>query len=143
MGSRIILVGVSLVGLAIVDESVYALNEGRLNMQEVFDELEQRFMEPQVETHSDDQWWWQWGGYGAYELFEEMGLQIVSSGSVTVPTGWIESHQKADGSWEPVGFIHHKEMVGGAGGGYPLTAYVVIALTDYGRMAENWLQECP
>jgi len=45
---------------------------------------------------------------------------------------WIESHQLADGSWEPVGFVHHKEMMGGATGRFALTAFVTIALSDYG-----------
>ena len=55
----------AMVGLSIVDESVYALNEGRLNMQEVFNELERRFMEPQSETHDESRW-----GSGAYEVFQ-------------------------------------------------------------------------
>lgn len=71
----------AMVGLSIVDESVYALNEGRLNMQEVFNELERRFMEPQSETHSYKH------TYGAYDIFKETGFQILSSGSLIVPQG--------------------------------------------------------
>ena len=71
----------SMVGLAIVDESVYALNEGRLNMQAVFDELEQRFMDPQLEVHD------QAYSYGARNVFEDAGLQVVTSRGLDVPEG--------------------------------------------------------
>ena len=71
----------AMVGLAIVDESVYALNEGRLNMQEVFDELEQRFMEPQAEVHDQPY------SYGARNVFEDAGLQVVTSRGLAVPEG--------------------------------------------------------
>ena len=71
----------AMVGIAIVDESVYALNEGRLNMQAVFDELERLFMEPQSETH--DQTW----DNGANGVFEDAGLQIITSEDVEVPQG--------------------------------------------------------
>ncbi|MBW8039279.1 MAG: alpha-2-macroglobulin [Planctomycetes bacterium] len=68
-----------MVGLAIVDESVYALNQGRLNMREVFNELENRFMEPQSEVHQSN--------YGAYEVFDEADLQVLVSDTITVPRG--------------------------------------------------------
>ena len=69
----------AMVGLAIVDESVYALNEGRLNMSEVFNELESRFMEPQSEVHQSI--------YGAYEVFDKAGLQVLVSDTIAVPHG--------------------------------------------------------
>ncbi|MCD6395589.1 MAG: alpha-2-macroglobulin, partial [Planctomycetes bacterium] len=71
----------AMVGLAIVDESVYALNEGRLNMQEVFNELERLFMAPQSETHSEE-----WNN-GAYGVFDDAGLQILTSDGLDVPEG--------------------------------------------------------
>ncbi len=80
----------SMVGLAIVDESVYALNEGRLNMQEVFNELEQRFMEPQAETHDQPY------SYGARNVFEDAGLQVVTSRGLDVPEG-----RHVNGLWWP------------------------------------------
>jgi CD109 antigen len=46
---------------------------------------------------------------------------------------WITGKQKADGSFEAVGFVHHQEMVGGATGKIPLTAYVTIALLQAGE----------
>jgi CD109 antigen len=69
----------AMVGLAIVDESVYALNDGRLNMSEVFNELENRFMEPQSEVHQSN--------YGAYDIFDEADLQVLVSNAITVPYG--------------------------------------------------------
>jgi len=72
----------AMVGIAIVDESVYALNAGRLNMQQVFDELERRFMEPQSETHESF-----YSTHGAYDVFDEAGLQVLASDSFDVPKG--------------------------------------------------------
>ena len=43
--------GESKVGIAIVDKSVFILAENRLNLQQVFDELERLYMAPQVELH--------------------------------------------------------------------------------------------
>lgn len=71
----------AMVGLAIVDESVYALNDGRLNMQEVFNELERRFMEPQAEAHQ------YMSTYGAYDVFDEAGLQMLVSDDIDIPQG--------------------------------------------------------
>jgi CD109 antigen len=45
---------------------------------------------------------------------------------------WIISHQKSDGSFEPVGFIHHQDMMEGISGETALTAYVAIALMEAG-----------
>jgi len=91
--------GQAMVGLAVVDESVYGLHENRLNMKQVFDELERLFMEPQMEVHE------RWYPCGAYEVFERAGMQVVSSGDLMVPGG-EEFWWRAGG--------------GGAGGGGPL-----------------------
>ncbi len=45
---------------------------------------------------------------------------------------WIGSHQKEDGSWESVGFVIHQDMMGGVSGTYALTAYITLALDEYG-----------
>jgi CD109 antigen len=71
----------AMVGFSIVDESVYALNEGRLNMQAVFDELEKRFMDPQAEVHAQPY------NYATREVFDDVGLQVVTSGDLQVPEG--------------------------------------------------------
>ena len=39
------------VGIVAVDKSVFILAENRLNLQQVFDELERLYMEPQAELH--------------------------------------------------------------------------------------------
>jgi len=48
---------------------------------------------------------------------------------------WIISHQNQDGSFDPVGFVHHQEMMGGVKGKTALTAYVAIALLEAGEKA--------
>jgi uncharacterized protein YfaS (alpha-2-macroglobulin family) len=98
----------AMVGLAIVDESVYALNEGRLNMQEVFNELEQRFMEPQAETHDQPY------SYGAREVFEDAGLQVVTSRGLAVPEG--------QEIWNLWWLFNDAVRRGGEGGDLPIAA---------------------
>ena len=46
---------------------------------------------------------------------------------------WIVQHQRPDGSFEPVGFLHHQELLGGLKGNTALTAYVAIALLEGGE----------
>ena len=50
---------------------------------------------------------------------------------------WIISKQSEEGYWEPIGFVHHKEMLGGVSGRVPLTAYVVSSLLEYGYRTES------
>ncbi len=80
---------VSMIGVGIVDESVYALAEGRLNLQQVFDELERRFMEPQVEIHPPEVDWWgmPYETRGSKEILDESNIQIISSRNLSVPEG--------------------------------------------------------
>ncbi|MBN1124596.1 MAG: hypothetical protein JXA82_06285 [Sedimentisphaerales bacterium] len=60
-------------------------------------------------------------------------IQAIDEGILTDAAAWIEQHQKQDGSWESVGFIHHREMIGGMSGDFALTAFVLISLLDYGQ----------
>lgn len=77
----------SMIGYSIVDESVFALSEGRLNLQQVFNELEKRFMEPQAEPHPQ---------YrtpvplGAQDIIEEAGLQVLKSPDLDVPEQMVK-----------------------------------------------------
>ena len=48
-------------------------------------------------------------------------------------SAWILQHQRPDGSFEPVGFLHHQELLGGLNGNTALTAYVAIALMEAGE----------
>ena len=50
---------------------------------------------------------------------------------------WIGKQQKADGSFEPVGFVHHQELLGGLSGKTALTAYLAIALKEAGDDAAS------
>ena len=45
---------------------------------------------------------------------------------------WVTKQQKADGSFQPVGFLHHQDMLGGLKGNTALTAFVAIALKETG-----------
>ncbi|MFC2059060.1 alpha-2-macroglobulin family protein [Chloroflexota bacterium] len=50
---------------------------------------------------------------------------------------WITSHQNTDGSFDPIGFVHHQEMIGGVSGKNALTAYVAIALLEAGETTSS------
>jgi CD109 antigen len=45
---------------------------------------------------------------------------------------WLLKHKRSDGSFETVGFIHHRDMMGGISGDYAMTAYVTISLLEAG-----------
>jgi CD109 antigen len=76
--------GQSRVGLAVVDRSVYILAENRLNLQQVFAELERLYMEPQAELH-EAQWMPTIITPGARETFEQAGIVVLTNR--TLPTG--------------------------------------------------------
>ncbi len=47
-------------------------------------------------------------------------------------SAWLAARQSASGAWEPFGFLHHQELLGGGlGGAYALTAYVTKALAEH------------
>jgi CD109 antigen len=73
--------GPAKVGLVAVDRSVFILAENRLNLQQVFDELERLYMEPQAELHEATPY----EGVttrGAQETFEDAGLVVLSNKKV-------------------------------------------------------------
>ncbi len=74
----------SMIGFSIVDESVYALSEGRLNLKQVFDELEKRFMEPMAESHPS------WYMEGAYDTLENAGMVVMASPGIEVPRSELD-----------------------------------------------------
>nr|WP_321496751.1 alpha-2-macroglobulin family protein [uncultured Methanolobus sp.] len=78
----------SMIGFSIVDESVYALSEGRLNLKQVFDELEKRFMEPQAESHPS------WYPEGAYDTLYNEGMVVMASPGIDVPQARYYDYQK-------------------------------------------------
>lgn len=60
-------------------------------------------------------------------------LMYIDDTILEEAANWIISHQKANGSFEAVGFLHHQEMLGGLQGKDALTAYVTIALMEAGE----------
>ena len=64
---------------------------------------------------------------------QAQGLIYVDPQVLSSARDWIIQHQNADGSFDPVGFVHHKEMMGGVAGKNAITAYVAIALLEAGE----------
>ena len=63
------------------------------------------------------------------------GLIFIDQDVLRSAADWILQHQRPDGSFEPVGFLHHQELLGGLQGNTALTAYVAIALQEAGATA--------
>jgi CD109 antigen len=64
---------------------------------------------------------------------EAEDLIFIDDAILDEAADWLISHQNSDGSFEPVGFVHHQEMLGGLEGKDALTAYTAIALMEYGE----------
>jgi CD109 antigen len=60
-------------------------------------------------------------------------IMYIDQSVLSDATSWILTHQKEDGSFEQVGFVHHQEMIGGLQGKTALTAYIAIALMEAGE----------
>jgi CD109 antigen len=87
--------GQSKVGIAAVDKSVFILAENRLNLQQVFDELERLYMDPQAELHEVSIY----GDIllrGTQEIFDDAGLVVMSNQKV--PEG--KEYEHPWGEWE-------------------------------------------
>ena len=61
------------------------------------------------------------------------GLIYMDDAVLRGASDWIMRHQRPDGSFEPVGFLHHQELLGGLRGNTALTAYIAIALLEAGH----------
>jgi len=61
------------------------------------------------------------------------GLIFVDDAVLSTAARWMASQQKSDGSFDPVGFVHHQELLGGLKGRTALTAYVALALREAGN----------
>ncbi|MFC1846743.1 alpha-2-macroglobulin family protein [Chloroflexota bacterium] len=89
--------GEAKVGITVVDKSVYILAENRLNLQQVFDELERLYMQPQVELHEATI-------YpaiitqGARDVFEDSGMIILSNNDL--PQGEEYKAEDSEGFWD-------------------------------------------
>lgn len=75
--------GPAKVGVVAVDRSVFVLAENRLNLQQVFAELERLYMRPQAELHEGGMMW-DLPTFipGAKETFESAGLIVLSNKKV-------------------------------------------------------------
>ncbi len=88
--------GRALLGVSIVDESVLSLGRGRLHLEQLFEELERQFQEPQVQVVEEV-----FGpGLGipffapatvssARAVFREAGLRTATLGGVLIPEGFV------------------------------------------------------
>ena len=63
---------------------------------------------------------------------EAKALMYIDQAVIDTAAAWIVAHQRGDGSFENVGFLHHQELLGGLQGRDALTAYVAIALMEAG-----------
>ena len=66
---------------------------------------------------------------------EAEALMYVDPSVIDSAASWIESHQRSDGSFENVGFLHHQELLGGLQGRDALTAYIAAALLESGNIS--------
>ncbi len=76
--------GEAQVGLVAVDKSVFILAENRMNLQQVFDELEKLYMQPQAELHEINIY----DGIqnkGAKDVFSDAGMIVLTN--IKVPEG--------------------------------------------------------
>jgi CD109 antigen len=63
---------------------------------------------------------------------QAQGLIYIDDTVLGAARQWIGSHQRGDGAFEPFGFIHHEDLLGGLSGTTALTAVVAIALLEAG-----------
>jgi CD109 antigen len=70
--------GKAKVGIAAVDKSVFILAENRLNLQQVFDELERLYMEPQAEIH-EVSFYPTYTVPGTEDIFEDAGVVVMTN----------------------------------------------------------------
>jgi CD109 antigen len=103
--------GEAKVGLAAVDRSVYILAENRLNLQQVFDELEKLYMMPQAELH-EASIYPSIDTKGAKEIFNEAGVTVLTN--TNVPEGKDYQFKGESGFWNKIfGFFNGRGAMGG------------------------------
>jgi CD109 antigen len=91
--------GKAKVGIVAVDKSVFILAENRLNLQQVFDELERLYMKPQVELH-EVSFYTGIETKGAKEIFEDAGVVVLSNNKI--PQGEEYKYEHKPGLWNRV-----------------------------------------
>ena len=70
-------------------------------------------------------------------FYQARGMIHVDPAVLDDAQDWVLHHQRGDGSFEPVGFLHHQDLLGGLQGNTALTAYVAIALLESGEQAAS------
>ncbi len=70
--------GKAKVGIAAVDKSVFILAENRLNLQQVFDELERLYMNPQAEIH-EVSFYPTYTVPGTEDIFKDAGVVVMTN----------------------------------------------------------------
>jgi CD109 antigen len=91
--------GQSRVGITAVDRSVFILAENRLNLQQVFDELEKLYMEPQAELH-EVTIYQNITNPGASDVFRDAGVILLTNKKL--PDGQEYENEMAfpeEGGW--------------------------------------------
>jgi CD109 antigen len=78
---RVVTEGQAKVGIAVVDKSVFILAENRMNLQQVFDELERLYMEPQAEIH-EVSFYPITTTVGAADVFKDAGVVVMTNKKV-------------------------------------------------------------
>lgn len=73
--------GQAKVGVAVVDKSVFILAENRMNLRQVFDELERLYMEPQAEIH-EVSFYPVTTTVGAADVFKNAGVVVMTNNQV-------------------------------------------------------------
>jgi CD109 antigen len=85
------------VGIVAVDKSVFILAENRLNLQQVFDELERLYMKPQAELH-EVSIYPTVATKGAKEVFEKAGVVVLSNNRLS--EGKEYRWERGPGIWQ-------------------------------------------
>jgi CD109 antigen len=102
--------GPARVALAAVDRSVFILAENRLNLQQVFAELERLYQQPQVELHSVSPSATILSR-GAKEIFTDAGVVVMSNKQVPAGKEYSDPRRKlgANGMGAPLAAATQKE----------------------------------
>ncbi|MEE9583574.1 MAG: alpha-2-macroglobulin family protein, partial [Dehalococcoidales bacterium] len=91
--------GEARVGIAAVDRSVFILAENRLNLEQVFDELERLYMEPQAELH-EVSLYPAITTKGSRGVFDDAGVVVLSNNDI--PEDKDYQWQDQPGLWDRV-----------------------------------------
>ena len=106
------------VGVAAVDKSVFILAENRMNLQQVFDQLEKLYMQPQVEIH-DVSFYPTATTIGAADVFKNAGVVVMTNNKVPAS----KEYQTEQGGnflgkiWNSLGFGRNRNDVAMEKGG--------------------------